>query len=530
MSRCTWIACMAFVALGVAVHPPRFAAASVAVQQESLEELLRELDDREDDVRRRAVKKLVELGGEDAWEAVLGALGDESSQVADTVQLALPGVPAELRKELFGRAGLTSKNALVRERVAEALGRFEAAPIEALNDALGDLEAEVRRLAAWSVERLATAGRLEGSDPDALGDLSTTLEKLAAKDRDPMARGAALLAIAAWRTEGVRERALEGAEDKAPEMRSASLRALGALELGVEHEGAVARALGRGLDDERLGVRLAAVDGLGARGTRAAAGELIDALEVSEDEDLAQPALVRDAVVAALQAMSGLRHRADPRPWRAWWQELDEGWRASRERTREAGSDEQADTRARLVGLPIPEGSVAFLIDMSGSMWNADDDGRTMKELVDVELRRCLEALPTDTRFNVYPYATEPTAWEKKLVPASRRNVKRAVEDFVACRLHGKGNVWDAVSLALEDEGVESIVLFTDGAPTGGPHWDVDLVVDLLLERNRYLSTVFHCIVTEDKNGRLVRAWERLAKETGGRSIVVDVREVAQDE
>lgn len=515
---------------------------------QEFDRLADQLEDSNGPVRRRAVTGLAKLGSEEAFELVIEALADPEAEVADTAQLALAKTPTDCRPSLFGRGGLRSRDGLVRERVAEALGRLDPAPpAERWRAALADREAGVRAMGLWSLERSVRAGRLPAADTDkSWQKLRAEVLRLAVRGRSTQVRARALLALAAWDPQSAFEHLMEGLDSKHAVIRCAAVRSLGELPRDSAEEDSLARALwdsavATGFQ-ETSGARRLRIQALGSRGSRAAAGALVGALEQARREESKSkrgPAQIVDSlvpdVVAGLQALSGLKHARDPRPWRDWFESLPVGWtarpegpggrvtrRADEQIPRALAAPGEDTTVARLAGLPIPTGGVAFLIDMSGSMWNRDSDGQTMKELVDVELARCLAEVPEQTHFNLYPYATEPTAWEKELVPANRRNRRRAVEDFIDCRLRGRGNLWDAVQLALSDEEVESILIFTDGAPTGGPRWDVDLMVDLLLEQGRLRPIEYHAVVTEDKNGRLVRAWQRLARESGGQAVVVD--------
>ena len=75
--------------------------------------------------RRRAIQDLAQLGGRDAWQAVLElGLRDEEPMVADEAQIQISEAQASegLLKVLDSKVGLGSKDALVRQRILEALG------------------------------------------------------------------------------------------------------------------------------------------------------------------------------------------------------------------------------------------------------------------------------------------------------------------------------------------------------------------------------------------------------------------------
>jgi hypothetical protein len=159
---------------------------------------------------------------------------------------------------------------------------------------------------------------------------------------------------------------------------------------------------------------------------------------------------------------------------------------------------------------------------MSGSMWDESGDGRTRKQAVDVEVRRLLESLSPETWFNVIPYSGVPEPWEDELVRASPRNVKKAIETFEGNKLRGKGNFWDAFWRALEDPRVDTVMVLTDGAPTGGDRWNLSLMKTLLPQRNRYRKVVLDAILF-DSSGFLESQWREMCTATGGRCITIDL-------
>ena len=184
------------------------------------------------------------------------------------------------------------------------------------------------------------------------------------------------------------------------------------------------------------------------------------------------------------------------------------------------------DTGVALAGLPLVSDRVAFLIDLSGSMWGTKIAGRSRKEIVDAELARALGALPKSSRFNVIPYTNEAFPWEKRLVPAEPAQVRRAIGDFERCTRSGRGNVWAALEAALADPDLDAVTILTDGVPTGGPHGDFELLFALVLERNRFRNVAFDSVLVDAPRGKLA-AWALLAGESGGRSTAVDLAALA---
>src|SRR5688572_9036216 len=149
-------------------------------------------------VRAEAVEELARLRTPAAWELVLEAMADPKGEVADTSEVVLAALDHPKALALLGgEAGLRSKDALVRARTAELLGRLAKIPAEdalakLLERALGDDEPEVRRMAAWSIERAVQGRRLGDA---ARASLADGLAKRARSDRDPLVRVRALSAL-----------------------------------------------------------------------------------------------------------------------------------------------------------------------------------------------------------------------------------------------------------------------------------------------------------------------------------------------
>jgi HEAT repeat protein len=508
-------------------------AAGLAFAQDAakLQDLERKLRDPQEKTRRECVQELARIATPEAWRLVLGALDDGSAMVADEAQLQLGKVaqPAVVA-ELFGktpRSALASKDEWVRQRAAEVLGRLEPmVPAKDLAQALGDKEAPVRRAVCWSAERLGDRDRLEGS----LDPLREALAKLAAKDRDEGARSAAVCAMAALPRDSAGTRGLTREEtevffaDKSPLVRSAAL-------LATQAPGSASRprleaaellALAQcGLLDSASGVRAQAVECLARHPSRESLRALVDALERESELRL------RWSLVEHLRRLSGLRHRLDARPWQAWVDALPADWTppAASSTTPASPAGEAPapgdESTATLRGLPILSQRVAFLIDLSGSMAQRDASGKTRKERVDVELERALTALTPEVEFNLIPYTNAPIPWQPKLVPATPANVKQALEFFVARKDSGKGNFWDALELALADPGVDTVFVLTDGAPTGGHRWNLELMKSLFAERNRFRRVTLRAVLAGSSK-TLERHWGEMCRASGGELLAVD--------
>jgi len=499
-----------------------------------VDELAERLEDRDDEVRARAVSALARQGSAEAWELVLGALADSASRVADEAQLRLGGCrDADVLEELCGAAGLRSREPGVPARAAEVLGRIPL-PLDAerIVRSLGDRDAEVRRALAWSVERAAARGSLTGRVSD---ELVPALAARVRRDRDAGVAAAALVALARVDPEQARAPVAAALGDRREELRMAGVElALGfaqsaddgrddderaegarrgrrAVELPASGDAWI-RSLPPTAAEPSARVRMRIAELLEQLGSRAAVVELVERLA-------SEPRLrVQWRIVDGLRRLSGRRYRLDPRPWRLWASRLPASWRPARG---ESVRDETGGSRA-FAGMPLRSDRLAFLVDFSGSVWRRQEGGGTRKTYADRELRRALASLSEQARFNVVPYTDEPLPWRPSLAAAEPRDVAEALAYFEDCDASGKGDFFGAALLALGDPELDTVVVMTDGAPTGGRSWKLELMMPLLLERNRFRRVRFDVVLVDAARG-LQRRWREFAEETGGRCVVVQM-------
>lgn len=481
-----------------------FAVGAVA-QERGRDELFVEVHDKDAGKRRRAVRDLVAIGGRDAWELVIAALADPKGEVADEAQFQLARLDEpRLLIKLFGKQGLGSKDALLRVRVAEAFGRFEL-PLDG-NDLVREMQRRDPALSEtllWSVERLAIRGMLDGDRAKCVRSLA----KLVKGSGDAIVRCQAACALAALDPDALRPLLDKLLGAKAPELRRT------ALECALQVSPGEALDFGSRLRaDESPRVRLMALECVASAGTKRSLELLLERLE--QEARLRQ----RVACLEWLQMLSGRKHKLDPRHWRRWIESLPEDW----QRTTTAAAPPSVDGTSSFGGLPILSDRVCFLIDFSGSLWYEREGRPARKGQVDELVRAALPRLGDGTRFNLIPYTKEPHPWRDGLVEASARNVRTAIADFEANTENGSGNVFDAVLLALQDETCDRIVILTDGAPTGGARWKLDLMVPLLIQATRFNGVALDAIVVDARPG-LQKAWFRLARATGGRAVALDL-------
>ncbi|MCE9592920.1 MAG: hypothetical protein K8S98_01900 [Planctomycetes bacterium] len=494
---------------------------SFAPARQSMAELEKKLASADAKERQEAVHALSEIGG-DAWTPIFKkGLRDPDARVADEAQLCVGRLAnSKSAPLLFGKEGLASGDEWVRIRVAEALGRI---PIPlAAKSIVGQLDersAEVRRMLVWSIERRVRAGRISLDEVSAYYE---ALDRRVEKEKDPEVRAAAAVAelciydsLARSTKSGevaqlgttLRDSVIDGlSRDRAWQVRAA----VGVFALGGS-PGDLLAAMERLAADEHPGLRARAIEtvaGLAPNpdGTIAGAKLLVDRLEH-------EPELrVRLDAYDALVRLSGFKYSPDPKNWRNWLREP----RPFAEKSSDAplGEYESFDMTT-FAGLAVRSRRVAFLVDLSGSMWEPREDGKTRKQAVDVELGAALAKLGPETRFNVIPYTLEPIPWKKTLAPATPQNVREALEFFKGCTQHGKGDFWSAWLAALADPDVDSIVVLTDGAPTGGHRWNLELMRALLAEKNRFRRVALDAILV-GASDFLVTSWTAMCADNRG--------------
>lgn len=496
-------------------------AAPVLAMQDAAD-LIGKLSDSSAKVRREAVKDLAELGSDEAWEGIVEkALGDQEAQVADEAQVQLGSAKASdaLFAALESKKALRSRTPLIRERCVEALGRIEGAvPVGLFTGGLKDKEPSVRAAAAYALEMRARQGAsaLDLGDSKDLAAARKALSKSAASDRDQRARGNAILGLSALGPldEDAAELAAKTIlrRDKSPLVRAASLLAAA--------ESNTVKDLSAGLLDVDHGVSMVALRLLHSRGDVESVKALSAALPTDGLEGTVERPAVVAAIVTSLRAASGLSHGAVRDRWIRWADGLKDDWtRESADDKREAKKEAEAGSTT-FYGLRLDSDRIVFMVDMSGSMWSENGD-TTRKAQVEVELAKALRGLPETAMFNLVPYANDPGPWEDELVPATKRNVDKAVQWFERNTQRGRGDLWTALVPVLRDPSIDTVVILSDGAPSGGDRWNLSLWRWLLQDENRLRGTVIH-IVMFDASGFLKKAWKDVVGDWGGAQQLID--------
>lgn len=291
-----------------------------------------------------------------------------------------------------------------------------------------------------------------------------------------------------------------------PDVQAAAVVARSQLEAGAEAWMERLRGLAAG---DAPALRRAALEVLGRRGdahhldvltraldsadwtTRLLAVQAIEHLHVKEGvgvlcEHIADESSRRVAweMREALWRMTG-EPLGFGKQWQNWWKDQAETFqfptsaeivRRTAERERREASQVTRSFRgvavdSRFFGLRLKTNSVAFVVDVSGSMQerlpgDRREKGPTRMEVAKKELRSCLEALESGTRFNVIAFSDFVESWREE-APVLDEASFGDVEEFVdGLRPLMRTKMYAALETAFRDRNIDTIFVLSDGEPT----------------------------------------------------------------
>ena len=498
--------------------------------------------------RTAAVRGLADLGTPEAADAMLPLFDDVFEHVRDHVVSAWIRM---LRKHKTGelhtwfeKVALQSRVAAAREGAAVAMCLSSGSELADLVRAQVKTEKDPDVLMAWARQ----SRRLRGS-PDLAGAFAPLL-----KHKDGHVVREAARAMAAF-DEAAGAPALRKAwRHKAPMARGGITEALtltGALnDEDVQRVLAdksdlprIALALhtdaldwpGRGhdlckqlLSDPSWRVRCAAVQGA----LRAWKPSWIH-LAIAQLQQEKDPR-VRDDLHRGLVTFTQMDVGTDADLWISWWAangsrfvpgDRPDPDRAGRIRWRPALHDQSRNPRKTVVffDVPLHTGRIAFVFDLSGSMKDDVDGGRTKMDLLREQFAKTLKDMSADARADLlvyrYPGGFPPkpalTRAFGKLLPFNKKNASKASAWLKKQHPKGWGAIYEPLT-AIFGEDVDTVVLLSDGRPSRGK---LDRDFRILQEYpyvNRLRRVQVNTILLGTK-GADQKFMEELAEATGGR-------------
>ncbi len=306
--------------------------------------------------------------------------------------------------------------------------------------------------------------------------------------------------------------------------------------------------------DKRPGARMGAALAL-AYGTDQRSGESLRELLLDEDWRVRAEALIQvgsqrratdipvlierlgaengrlgSDVALVLRQMTGMDHGQTAKRWRAWWEDkgasfemptLEKALAAMAEREKRGRSDRSA---ASFYGLSVRSNSVAFVIDVSGSM-SAKAKGRastrqggktqTRLEVAKDQLATTVEGLGEGVNFNIIVYGTRVRTWSSELKSMGKKTRQGALDFVQEIALAGGTNTFGGLMAAFGDAEVDTIYLLSDGQPSAGELRNPDEIRERIKLLNATRKVRIHCISIGQASGFM----RELAKDTGGRYV-----------
>jgi HEAT repeat protein/uncharacterized protein YegL len=407
------------------------------------------------------------------------------------IRFALWALRAKTAAEALTRKGLTHKDASVRAEAARTLGRLGwRGAVVGLIEAARDTKEDARLTA---IEALGTLGFPEAVNP--------LLQLTAGKD-------ALTVNTALWALEELKsgDDRIGDAAIKVLETGRSETRIPAVVLLGVQGERRAVPLLLPLLDSSRWSERSAAINALGRIRHRDAVAPLIERVGKEEGRLL-------DETTRALFRITGLDIGAEVGYWRAWWKKAEATFRLP-PIVKGGMGVRKPMTVATYHDLPIVSKRIVFLLDVSGSMETQMKTGRggagTRLEFCRWELRKTLERLPEDVRFNIITFASVVRAWEKSVVEAKSGSKRRAGAFVDRQTAEGGTNMAGALKVAFKDTRADTYFLLSDGYPDG----DTEKILCWLREKNSSRRVIIHTFgVGKALTGDFL---EKIAEMTGG--------------
>ncbi len=242
--------------------------------------------------------------------------------------------------------------------------------------------------------------------------------------------------------------------------------------------------------------------------------------------------LLRDRAATLLRAMTGaLLPADDPAAWREFWQREQRNIVVPQR----LATQRDGGTRAQFFGVPVTGGSIAFLIDTSGSMDKPAATspttgprgrarGASRLDAAKEQLLVATQAMAPQSRFVVLTFAERARTWTSTPVKPGRDAVRSLTELLSRLQPHGGTNLFDGLVHALQLDQrrfadpngprIDELFVLSDGEPTTGEVQDREDLLQLVRESNKYAKVRIHCVFTGSGDGaELLRA---LAEQNGG--------------
>jgi hypothetical protein len=256
-------------------------------------------------------------------------------------------------------------------------------------------------------------------------------------------------------------------------------------------------------------VRLAALGAL--RRSRESVGPIVESMALNDVR-------YRNHAAATLLRITDTELPPDPDVWRDWWKANRADFESGTYAPLSPRLPPGPGRTVAFYDIPVHSSRVCFVIDRSRSMREQDRFDNAKREL-----KRLLETMPEGSLVNIIFFGGSQSCFAKSPVTLDARS-RRDLTMFVdKARLESATDLYAALEKSLtmvgnpdsgrlHEDGVDTIVVLSDGQATVGKIIDDDLIAQVISRRARYLRPVFHTVSlsSDSKSLRL------LAERTGG--------------
>ncbi len=226
----------------------------------------------------------------------------------------------------------------------------------------------------------------------------------------------------------------------------------------------------------------------------------------------------------ALVQLTGLELGKGAGSWKTFWRkeqgtfqvpsalEVSKGLKAREERRK------KGDSEVEFYGLEILSDAFVLVVDTSGSMNAKVEGAKTRLDVAKDQMTKTLKRVLDGVFFNVIPFSTEARPFSDGLLAMDPEAREESTAYVNRLKSVGGTNIYDSLSVAFEDERVDTIYLLSDGSPSLG---DVSDPLSLRAEVERWNSVrgiQIHAIAVGQDHPLL----KGLAKDSGGRYVRVD--------
>jgi hypothetical protein len=187
--------------------------------------------------------------------------------------------------------------------------------------------------------------------------------------------------------------------------------------------------------------------------------------------------------VLLLQKLTGYRIGRDARTWTYWMRRYQIEGKAFWREPQPGEGDLKTLT---YLGIPILGDRVVFVLDSSGSMASPMQERAplTRGEFAVQALNELIPRLPETALFSLSFFEEKVYALSRGLVSRTPQGLSTAKQWLRSRRFSGGTNLFGGLERAFEFDGVEEIILLSDGAPSAG---DV-LIPSKILSKIRRLN------------------------------------------